>query len=182
MGGKKTVVACALIFIMLFMWVRVFLGHRPAAAAAAPQAVPTESVQRKAPAKVKMVDLPKEPGRHDTIEKDFFSIHDRTYFRRDSAGTHTGTEKEVPVISAPSAQEVIQQVAKTMKLGAVLLRERLRASINDQLLDVGDTLTVKRGTEVFEFEVLQIDVDSVRVECEGIQLTLRLAPDVEVTH
>jgi hypothetical protein len=181
-GGKKTVMACALLLIMLFMWVRVVVGHRPAPAAAAPQPVQTESVPRKAPVKVKLVELSVLPGRHDSIERDFFTGIERTYARRDSAGRDTGTEKEVPVVSSNSAQEVIQRVAKTMKLEAVLGRERPRAFINDQLLSLGGKLTVKDGAEIFEFEVLQISADAVLVECKGVQLTLALAQGLEAVH
>ena len=56
---------------------------------------------------------------------------------------------------------------------------RVPALINDQLLSVGDKLTVKSGTAIFEVEVLQIYVDSVQVGCDGIQLTLGLAQKLE---
>lgn len=182
MGGKKTAAACVLILIMLFMWVRVFIGHRPAAAAAAPQPKQTETISRKMPAKVKRVELPKSPGRHDSIQRDFFTVKDRTYYGRNPTGRKTGTEREVSVASSHYAQEVIQRVSRTLKLEAVLWSESPRAFLNDQLLRVGDKLTVKDGTQVFEFEVLQIYVDSVLVECRGIQLTLKLAQYLEVIN
>jgi hypothetical protein len=182
MGGKKTAVACGLILIMLFMWVRVFTGHRPAAAAAAPPSTQTQSVQPKAAVKVKLVELPKLSGRHDSIERDFFSMKDRTFFRRNSAGRNTGTDKEVPVTSSNYVQEVIQRLTQTMKLEAVLWSESPRVFLNDQLLSVGGKFTVKDGAEVFEFEVLQIYVDSVLVGGDGIQLTLELVQELEVVH
>jgi hypothetical protein len=178
LGGKKTATAGVLILIMLFMWARVVIGHRPAAAEATPQPRQTESAPRKGPAPVKVVELPKIPGRHDTIVRDFFSMKDRTDFRRNPAGGNTGTDTEVPVTK--DNREVIQRVAQTMKLEAVLWSERPRAFINDQLLSVGNKLTVKDGAEVYEFEVLQIYVDSVLVGCDGMQLTLALARNHEV--
>lgn len=182
-GGRKTAVACALILVMLFMWVRVFLGHRPAAAAAAPAPASSASAPRPAPVKVTLVDLPKVPGRHDSIERDFFTVPEGTALRRSSAGRNTGTEEEVPVVSTNRVQEVIQRVAKTMKLEAVLSREREspRVYIDDQLLSVGGKFTVKDGAAVLEFEVLQIHDDAVLVGCEGIQLTLELAQKLDVT-
>ncbi len=117
MGGKKTAMAGVLSLLMLFMWVRVFLGHRPAAAAAAPPTASAASVPRTAPVKVKLVDLPKVPGRHDTIERDFFTIKDRTYFRRNPAGRDTGTDHEVP-IAFSDAQEVIQRVGQASEAGS----------------------------------------------------------------
>ena len=180
-GGKKTAVASGLIAIMLLMWVRVFIGHRPAAAAAAPPPS-TETLPRQAPAQVKLIELPKLPGRHDSLERDFFTISERSSFRRNAAGRQAGTEKEVPVVSLDDPHEVAQRIAKMLKLKAVSWSESPRALINDQLLRVGSRLTVKDGTETWEFEVLQIYVDSVLVGGKDIQLTLPLAQSLEVTN
>ena len=79
-----------------------------------------------------------------------------------------------------NVQEVIQRVARTLKLEAVLWSESPQAFLNDQLLSVGSKLTVKDGTASYEFEVLQIYMDSVLVECDDMQLTLKLAPGLEV--
>jgi hypothetical protein len=183
LGGKKTAVAGALMLVMLFMWTRVFIGHRPAAAAAAPApaATPLASAPRETPVRVMPVDLPKMPGRHDSIERDFFTIRERTAFRRGPAGRNTGTEDEVSVVSTDRVQEVIQRVAKTMKLDAVLQQESPGVYINDRLLGVGGKFPVKDGAAVLEFEVLRIDGDAVLVGCEGIQLTLKLAQNLEGT-
>ena len=174
-GGKKTVAAGVLMSIMLLMWVRVFLGHRPEAAAAAP-AAPSQAALRPAPVKVTLVELPKVPGRHESIARDFFAAPARS-----DPSTNTGTEKEVHVISSNDAQEVIRRVGQTMKLEAVLTRsESPHAYINDRLVGVGDKLTVKDGATLLEFEVLQIQMDSVLVRCEDMQLTLKLAQNLEV--
>ncbi len=175
MGGKKTVMACALVSLMVFMWIRVLIGHRPAAAEAAPPPKPAATSSGLGPVKVTPVDLPKSPGRHDVIARDFFVASDESYARRKNAGRNTGTEKEVPVASTSNVQEVIRRVAQTLKLEAVFLRERPQAFLNDQSLSVGDKLTVKDDTASYEFEVLQIYMDSVLVECQGIQLRLKLA-------
>jgi hypothetical protein len=172
MSGRKTAVAGGLLLIMLFMWVRVFVGHRPAAATAAAPSAQTQSAAHKGPVKVKFVELPKLPGRHDVIQENFFMAKDRAYLRRNAAGRNTGIDKEVPVGSSGYAQEVIQRLTQTVKLEAVLWSESPRVFINDQLLSVGGKLSVKIGTEMFEIEVLQIYVDSVQVGCDGLQLTL----------
>lgn len=174
--------AGGLFLLMLFMWVRVFVGHGPAAATAAPPSASVQSVSHKGPVQVKFVELPRLPGRHDTIKEDFFTTKDRAYFRRSAAGRNARTDQEVPVVSSSYAQEVIQRLTPTVKLEAVLWSESPRAFINDQLLSVGNKLTVKIGTEVFEVEVLQIYVDSVRVGCDGIQLTLGLAQELETVR
>lgn len=177
MGGRKTAVACALVSIMLFMWVRVLIGHRPAAAEAAPPPKQAETAPGAGPVKVTLVELPKSPGRHDAIARDFFAAPDGSFARRNAAGRNTGTEKEVPVASTLNAQEVIRRVAQMLKLEAVLWSESPRAFLNDQLLSVGSKLTVKDkdGTASYEFEVLQIYMDSVLVGCDDVNLTLKLA-------
>jgi hypothetical protein len=172
-------VACGLFLLMLFMWVRVFAGHGPAAATAAPPSASAQSVPHKGPVKVRFIELPKLPGRHDAIKEDFFVTKDRAYFRRNAAGRNKGNDQEVPIVSSSHAQEVIQRLTQTVKLGAVLWSESPRVFINDQLLSVGNKFTVKSGTGIFEVEVLQIYVDSVRVGCDGIQLTLGLAQERE---
>jgi hypothetical protein len=178
MGGKKTAIACVLITIMAFMWIRVFTRPEPAAAGAAPAR--TGSVQRHTPVKVKRIELPKSPERHGALQRDFFAAKDGTYFRPKAVAQNTGTDKEVPVASANRVQEVIHRVAQTLKLEAVLWSESPQAFINDQLLSVGSKLTVKDGAAAFEFEVLQIHVDSVLVKCNDTQLTLKLAQFLEV--
>jgi len=182
MGGRKTAVAGALILIMLFMWIRVLVGHRPAAAAAAPPPRPAETPAQRAPVQRTLVELPKLPGRHDAIQRDFFAIQDSSYFRRQAAGRNTGTETEVSLTFTPDAPEVIQRAARMLKLEAVLWSDSPSAFLNDRLLTVGDRLLVKSGAASFEFEVLQIHVDSVLVECRGVQLAVKLAQYVDVSN
>ncbi len=182
LGGKRTVMACVLVLIMLFMWVRVFLGHRPAAAAAAPRSSQAQTAARRPPVTMQRLELPRIPGRHDALPRDFFTMKDPASFGRDSARRGAGTDTEVPVASTENAQEVIQRVARTMKLEAVSWNESPRIFINDQLLEVGGRFLVKDGTQSYEFEVLQIYVDSVLVGCNGVQLTLKLAQSLEVVN
>ncbi len=182
MGGKKTAMACTLVLIMLFMWMRVFLGQRPTAATATAQAPATETAPRRLPVKVQRRELPKIPGRHDTLSRDFFTMKDPACFGRNPARRSAGTETEVPVVSTPSVAEVIHRVARTMKLEAVSRTESPRIFINDQLLEVGSRFPVKDGTQSYEFEVLKIDGDSVLVGCNGVQLTLKLASSLEVVN
>ncbi len=182
LGGKKTAMACALVLIMLFMWVRVFLGHRPAAAAATPQPPQAEAAAHRPPAQVQRLELPRIPGRHDALPRDFFTMKDPASFGRNPARRSTGTDTEVPAASTQNVEEVIQRVARTMKLEAVSWSESPRLFINDQLWGVGDRFVVKRGTQSYEFEVLQIYVDSVLVRCNGVQVTLQLVQHIEVVN
>lgn len=179
--GKRTAVACVLVSLMLFMWARVLIGHRPAAAGAAAPSRPVAAVPGTGAVKITLVELPKTPGRHGAIARDFFAAPEGSSIRRNSADRNTGTEKEVASVSSSRVQEVIQRVARKLKLEAVLWSESPRAFLNDQLLSVGSKLTVYDGAASLEFEVLQIYMDSVLVGCEDMQLTLKLAQSLEVS-
>jgi hypothetical protein len=176
--GKKTVLATALILVMAAMWIRVLIGHRPGSAAAATNRPQTSAASQKSPARsrAKMIALPRIAGRNDSIDRDCFNMQEWAPVRLSAAGPSASTDPEVPVVSPHHDQEVIHQVAQTLRLEAVSLKsESPRAFLNDRLLGVGDTLTVETGSASLEFEVLQIKEESVLVECNGIQLTLKLA-------
>jgi len=176
---KKTTVALGLIAIMAIMWGRVLLGRRPGSAVAREPAS-RPAVQQEQPMKVRFVELPKLPGRNDSIERDFFAVQDRACLRQNAGARNPSTDPEVRVVSPDHAQEVIRRIAQRLKVEAVLWSENPQAFINDQLRRVGEKITMKEGTGSFEFEVLRIYEDSVLVGCNGTQLTLKLAQDLEV--
>ena len=180
LNGKRTILASAMVLVMAIMWIRVLIGHAPRSAAAAPQQTQAAQANQKGPGRVRMVELSRVPGRNDVIHGDCFDVRNRTQFQPSAAVPSTSTEKEVPVVAPNHDQEVIQQVAQTLKLEAVLRNDNPRAFVNDRLLGVGDRFTVERGTSFLEFEVLWIYEDAVLVECNGIQLTLKLAQYVDV--
>lgn len=181
--GKKTVLAVSLLTVMAIMWIRVLIGHRPGSAAAAGGRTETTAVATNTPveARITMVPLPRISGRNDVIHRDCFSIRDRAPFGQSAAAPETSTDPEVPSETTNHDQEVIQQVAQTLKLEAVVRRDGpSRAFVNDRMLEVGDRFTVERGAVYLEFEVLRIDENAVLVKCNDVQLTLKLAQSVEV--
>jgi hypothetical protein len=165
---KKTILAVGLVAVMAIMWVRVLTGEKPQQATAEPsqadQSTETE------PVKVRAVELPVVEGRNDCIRRDFFSADAVADFRRDSTSQNTGTDTEVRVGTSQQVQEVVARVAQKLRLSS----ETRQACINDRLLRVGETLSVKDGTAVYVFEVLQIQEDSVLVRCNGKEVTLKL--------
>ena len=177
--GKKTAVALGLIAVMALMWVRVLTGHKPSTAAAAGEPTPPATAPQELPRKVHLLELPRIPGRHDVIYRDFFTMPKRACFQPDGAARGPGTEPEVRVSGPDRVQEVVHRVAPKLKLEAVLWSEDPQTFLNNQLLRVGDKLTIKEGTDSVEFEVLRIYEDSVLVGYDGVQLTLRLAQGIE---
>lgn len=178
MDGKKTVLATALMIVMAVMWIRILVGNKPSSASAAPGERESVATTDNRPVrKVRMVELPRVLGRNDCIGRDCFNIQEWAPARQSATGPGTSTDAEVPVVSVNRDQEVVRQVAQTLRLEAVSLRsENPQAFLNDRLLGVGDTLTVEYGSDCLEFEVLQISDNAVLVECKGIRLALKLAP------
>ena len=169
--------ACALVLVMVCMWVRVLIRRKPSTAAAAgTRQSPTQSVRSDRRARITPVELPKVPGRHDTIGRNFFSLHDSAYFQSLVALPSASTDPEVRVASPNDAHEVIQRVAQTLRLEAVYWSEseEPRAFINNQLLAQGQTLTVESVAGSFDFDVVKISENSVLVSCQGVEVTLKL--------
>lgn len=173
--------ACALVLVMVCMWVRVLFGHKPGPAAAGPRQTRAASEQPSTSARITPVELPKLPGRHDTIGRNFFSLHDSAYFQSLVALPSASTDPEVRVASPDDAHEVIQRVAQTLRLEAVYWSEseEPRAFINNQLLAQGQILTVESVAGSFDFDVVKISENSVLVSCQDEQVTLKLL-NVEV--
>ena len=181
---KRTALAASLMLLMGFMWFRVLTGQKPGAVGAARQVPGAPQPSADEPLNARFFTLPNIPGRNDCIHKDFFSGEDWTPFRERSSALGTAPPAQVQVTADDRAQEVAARIAQTLKLEAVLWsenpQENSRAFINDQLLQVGDRLTAKDGTDIRKFEVLRIHEDSVLIGCNGAQLTLKLAQHLDV--
>ena len=178
--GKKTVLASALLLVMAFMWIRVLTGRQPKPAGADSGPAPETPAAKKTVARNQFVELPRMPGRHDAIYQDVFNIQNRACFSPVVSVPDPGTNAEVPVVPPHRDEEVIQQAAGTLTLEAVLRNNRPQAFVNDRLLAVGDTFLVEHSAGPLLFEVLQIQEDSVLVECNDIQVTLKLTSPLEV--
>ncbi len=179
-GGKKTILAFGLVVIMAIMWIRVLTGRRPEAAVAA-RAPQTTGQREPESVRVRFHSLPVVPGRHDCIDRNFFLTQDWSGFSIDSNKNTTGTDSEVRAAVPDRTTEVITRVAQRLKLEAVVWETSPHVSINDELLQVGETLTLREGAETYEFEVVRIEADSVLVRCRERELTLTLAQSTDVS-
>jgi hypothetical protein len=171
---KKIGLAAALVVALGIMWVRVLIGHKPQTAAAHESpAASSPAASGKTPVKVHYVNLPVIAGRNDTIEWDFFAGRDWSGFSR-NAGSRTSTDTEVARPNTDRTQD-IERVARKLNVQVVILRgDRPEAFIDDASVHVGDTISAQEGTEQYVFEVKQIVDDSVRVECGGKSVTLKM--------
>ena len=177
---KKTVMAVSLFAVMAVMWIRVLTNKKPGPEAASPGSPDAPQASSRAPLNVRFIELPTLPGRNDYINRDFFAARDWAPFRQNAHAQQAGTDTEVHVVSSNHVQEVAVRIAKRLTLEAVLWSKNPQAFVNDQLLGVGDKLTITEGSDRCEFEVLQIHEDSVLVRCKGTQLTLKLTQYLDV--
>ena len=178
---KKTVAAFALVTIMAIMWFRVLTGRKPGSANAAAEAQQSQG-QAQRQTDVRFYALPRIPGRNDRIGRNFFTVHDWDGFPTNSDRESTSTDPEVQIATTDPTQEVVARVAQGLNVEAVLWSENPKAFINDQLFQVGDTLTRKDGAESYVFEVVRIEADAVLVRCRERQLTLKLAQSDDVSN
>lgn len=176
---RKTAFALALLAIMGFMWFRVLTGRRPGPVAGETGAPRAQSMPQKPPRNIRYLELPSLPGRNDYINRDFFASRDWECFRQNS-GSPQSPGTEVRAVAPDRAQEVTVRLGQKLKLEAVLKDGKPQAYINDQLLGLGDRITVRDGPDTREFEVLRIYEDSVLIGCNGTQLTLKLIQHLDV--
>lgn len=170
---KKAGLAAAMVVVMAIMWGRVLTGHKPQAAAAAPTPAAAKSAaDQVTPVKVAYLNLPVIAGRNDTIQHDFFTGREWSDFPR-NAGSKTGTVTEVVRTNTDRTSE-IEKVAKKLNLQVIVPTGNPQALINDQLVQVGDTVGVQETSDLYVFEVKRIANDAVLVECGGKSVTLKM--------
>jgi hypothetical protein len=179
---KKAVLAACLVAVMAFMWIRLLRKDAPQSAqanATMQQTSASSQGQPASPPKISFVELPKVPGRHDVIARDFFAPGDWWKSIKGTEGQNrTGTE-EVRVVSAKGDREVINLLAARLNLEAIVKDKNLQAFINGKLLSVGDRLLIREGVRTLDCEVVQIEQNQVAIRCGQSQVTLKLSQVVE---
>jgi hypothetical protein len=181
--GKKTGIAIALVTVMAIMWLRVFTGQKPKSADARPKTEQTETDASTKTTRVHFVELPVEAGRNDRIHRDFFTAQDWGRFSIASKSQGTDSDTEVQTVASNRKEEVITRLAKTLRLEAVvLLSENPQAVINERTVGIGGTFALKDGADVYAFEVVQIEEDTVIVKCEDRQFPLKLSHPTDVKN
>lgn len=171
---KKVVIAICLVSLMAFMWIKVLTKKSPQSADAAMimNGLAGIGEEQNFELKISTVELPVVEGRNDVLTRDFFSA--------DSGGLDSFGK--VNIISGGRDGEVVQKIAQRIKLEAILANENPLAFINDTLLSVGDTLSIKEGDEKYECEVVSIEKSTVVVKCLEAEIELKLAHAIEVEN
>lgn len=170
---KKTIIAVCLIIVMVFMWVRVLGRKGPQSANAADAAAEVTESQMNSKLKISFIKLPKINGRNDVLTRDFFVVDDWWDFMRGGEENSSGAEA-VSVVSGDGSKETIGRAAAKLKLEAIVLGENPQAFINDEMLSVGDKLSVRDGINTYECEVAEIGENMVLIKCGEAEVTLKL--------
>ncbi len=118
------------------------------------------------------IELPREPGRHDMIARDFFMPGNQS----PAAPYEDADEAVEPIeIYAPKAKKnVLTNLSKELRLQAIIMGDHPMAFINDSILSVGQTL---QADEDHVFEVIEIKDSAVYLKCESARIVLHLIMD-----
>jgi len=171
---KKTLTALCLIVVMAFMWFRVLTKESPEAAEAKFMTEQMNADEQSNPEpKISFIELPKVAGRNDVIARDFFDSGDWRQFVSGKGQNLTGIE-EVNIVSRDGSEEVIRKVAEKLKLEAIVFSKNPRAFINNKVMSVGDKLLVGDVGNKYECEVVEINENTVVIECKKATITLKL--------
>ena len=156
-------------------WGTLFVARHkgPGLAQAHPKKV--SQVRRPAGERVEIsyVDLLRIPGRHDRIANDFFMRESEI----EPIGLPESQDDAAPVaVAGPtpiSADAPAADTRSTLYLKAIIMGECPKAFINDELVSLGDILTVD-GAAKRRYKVVAIDEDSVVLMCGAVKTELRL--------
>lgn len=162
---KKSIVAVALILVMVFMWVKALRNEspQPAGAATLPSEMNLQTQQNSSDLKVSFIRLPFIPGRHDVLSHDFFQM-DSSMF---------GSREQINILSSGGGDNA-KRIAEMLKLDAIVMGNEREAFINDKLLKIGDKIIVPDGANNYECEVSVIEENLVIVKVEETEVELRL--------
>jgi hypothetical protein len=170
---KKAVMAVCLITLMVFMWIRVFIRHTPSEVEGATIPDPTEQeTESKSTLNKSYIKLPEIKGRHDQITRNFFVSNDWQDF--EGKRKNIISIEEVNVVPGDDSEKIIRKVVEKIKLEAILMGENNKAFINDKVLSAGDKLLMSDGKNNYEFEVVEIEENTVVVRCGKVEVKLKL--------
>jgi hypothetical protein len=158
---KKVITAVCLILLMAFMWGRILSGGGPEKAQGSTE---TGQEQAKEKIKIEFVPLEKIEGRNDTILRDYFSIDDNIFSRKN--------EREIA--AKDSADKTIEQISNKLRLEAIEYGDKSRVFINGDLYCDGETIKIEIGEKFYELKVVDISINKVVLKCSKGEITLKL--------
>lgn len=178
----KIIIAVVLVTAMAFMWAKVLLGEKtenPKGSALGTVDARNQSAEpdEKPAVKISYIQLPAVPGRNDVLTKDIFTSRNWTAF---DWGNDEDAEN-VEIISQDDGRQMhennIRQIAEYVTVDAISTDQsgKIQAFIQDDVVSLGDTLTVEHNGHAYEFIVMEIQTDKVVLGWENCTVTLQIA-------
>lgn len=172
---RKIYVAGALVAVMAFMWIRVFVSDKAGpenADATVAQSI-LESGEQVEEVKISYIDLAVVPGRNDVLTHDIFGF--RSF----------NSDDEEPKIEAVDAgpeqddqqqyKELLSQAARKVELNAIIVGvngKKSEAFIGNKLMLVGQTFDVVHNEKQFTFTVSQISKNKVVLKWNELSVAI----------
>lgn len=184
--SPKVMAMVVLLAVMAILWGRVLLKGKggPAAANAQDQASIQEIVPD-LPLQIEAVELPVLPGRNDIISNDLFSAENWTAFglNQNSNTPNGGVKVDVTGNTVELRHRAgLERIAGRLKLEAVICDAQNRpfqAFVDDKILSVGLTLTVKEGPDQFVLMLEKISEKEVVFSWNEMSVVLKMAETFE---
>jgi hypothetical protein len=177
---NRAFVAAVLIGIMVVMWVRVFKhknGVEAASAAALAGACTADANEAGPRVKIVRMAVPQIKGRTDALTRDVFSLNEWEVLHM----SEVGIDRRGEVASEPGEQanETIVAVGKELKLEAISSGKNPQAFINGSLVCAGEKLTIRKGRQRYDFDVVAIGESTATLACHGVKVTLLMSKPVD---
>lgn len=188
--SPKTMTMIVLLAVMGILWGRVLLGGKKGPAAANAQDAAsilqaTQTAQSGGTLTLKAVTLPQVPGRNDVISHDPFSADRWTAFGFEDS--QNNDRSDVSVDSAENAEKIhqsrLEKIAQRLTLEAVIQDadgKPFQAFVDDKILSVGSTLTVKEGPDQYELTLEKISEKEVLFMWNKISVVLKMTETFEL--
>jgi hypothetical protein len=168
----KTIVACGLVVMLAFMWIKVFVGSTEQAKEVASVLMIKEA---KAAAKVltmKRVPLVNVSGRHDRLTTDMFAP------RATDVGNDTDVSSLDEVVEIKSQKDAAGKLARKIELDAIILgvnSSAHQAFINGRLQIAGDEISIKLSDQIYKIIVMEIFHNKVILKWNEYTISVRMA-------
>ena len=185
---KKVYIAAALIAIMGFMWVRVFVNKKSGPDQASAQDMLTVAADqtKSQTTTLEYVALPMIEGRNDTLAGDMFALKpwNIEVVAEPEQAPEPTVEVEVEDTRA-KWESTIRKVAAGLQIEALLVGQNGQKSevfIENKILAKGSILTVKNSGQKYDFIVADIGNNYVELRCDETTVTLKMARQDDVSN
>ncbi len=161
----KILLTFGLLCVMGFMWIKVLNKKSPQSANAAANAE-TQANQIESEVKLEYFDLPSVEGKHNRLNKDFFSPTSFSGF---------GSSPDSVNVSFDGSDNAVESIAQQLTLEAIITGDNPEAFINDQFYKVGEVIEVERNKKKYKFELAKIMKDKAQLKCNDTLVEIKIA-------